>query len=126
VTCNCALTRTIRVARAVPVISSVTAVRAAGGINLTIIGFSTTRELTQATFQFAVKAGSNVPATSFTVPIAAAATTWFASTPSNQFGGQFSLPQPFTITGDPASVTGVTVTLSNSQGASQPVTIQIP
>jgi hypothetical protein len=48
-------------------------------------------------------------------------TTWFQGAQSPQFGGQFVLTMPFTITGDLNSVNQVTVTLSNSAGNSQAV-----
>jgi hypothetical protein len=125
VSCNCALTRTIRVAKGVPVISSVRAVRSAGAITITIIGFSTTRELTQAAFQFTTAAGSNVQTTSFTVPVSTFFTTWYTSTQSTQFGSQFLLTEPFTIQGDANAVTNVSVTLTNTQGASQPTSAAV-
>jgi hypothetical protein len=118
VTCNCPLNRNIRVAKSVPVITTFRAARISGGITLTIIGFSTTRELTQAVVQFTVSAGGNVPTTSFTIPVSTAAASWFTSAASTQFGSQFSLPIPFTISGDPNVITSVSVTLSNTQGTS--------
>ncbi len=122
VTCNCALTRTIRIAKSAPVISSVGAARVANGLNITIIGFSTTRELTQVTFQFV---GNNLQTTSFTVPLTSSFTTWYQSPQSAQFGSQFLLTEPFTIQGDPNAVTSVSVTLANAQGTSQPVTATV-
>jgi len=125
VACNCTLTRTIRVAKGPPVISSVRAVRSAGAITITIIGFSTSREMTQATFQFTTAAGANVTTTSFTVPVSTFFTTWYTSTQSAQFGSQFLMTQPFTVSGDANAITNVSVTLANSAGTSTAVSAAV-
>lgn len=125
VACNCALTRIIRVAKSVPVITSVRAVRGSGAITITIIGFSTSREITQAAFQFTTAAGSNVTTTSFTVPVSTFFTTWYTGTQSTQFGSQFLMTQPFTISGDANAVTNVSVTLTNAQGTSTAVSAAV-
>jgi hypothetical protein len=59
------------------------------------------------------------------VPITTAATTWYQSTASNAFGGQFKLTLPFTVQGDVNAITSVSVTLSNSQGASTSVSANV-
>ena len=46
---------------------------------------------------------------------------WYKSETSTAFGSSFKYRQPFTISGDSNAVTGVTVTLRNSEGDSQPV-----
>ncbi len=125
ISCNCVQTRTIRVARGAPVITSVRAARGAGVITITIIGFSTSREMTQAAFQFTTAAGSNVTTTSFTVPVSTFFTTWYTSTPSTQFGSQFLMTQPFTISGDANAITNVSVTLTNAQGTSTAVSAAV-
>ncbi len=121
VSCNCTLTRTIRVAKGVPVISSVRAVRGSGIITITIIGFSTSREMTQAAFQFTTAAGANVTTTSFTVPVSTFFTTWYTSAQSAQFGSQFLMTEVFTVSGDVNALSSVSVTLANAQGTSAAV-----
>jgi len=59
--------QTIRVNPAAPVLTQVTGVRTSTGFNITITGFVTTREITQATFQFNAAPGSNLQTTSLTV-----------------------------------------------------------
>jgi hypothetical protein len=119
VSCNCQLTQTIVIPRSVPVITSARAQRTATGFTVTVTGFSTSREVTQGTFRFV---GTNLQTTELTVPVTPAFNTWFQSAASQQFGGQFSLSLPFTIQGDLASVTSVTVILTNGAGNSQPAT----
>jgi hypothetical protein len=119
VNCNCPLTRTLTIARSVPSISSVRVVRTANGFNVMITGFSTTREILQATFRFG---GTNLQTNEVVVPLTPVFNTWFQGAQSAQFGGQFVLTMPFTVQGDAAGVTSVTVTLANAQGSSQPMT----
>jgi hypothetical protein len=100
------------------VITSVQATRTATGFNVVVSGYSTTREVTQGLFRFA---GTNLQTNEATVALTQAMTAWFQGAQSPQFGGQFVLTIPFTITGDVNSVTQVTVTLTNSIGNSQAV-----
>ena len=39
------------------------------------------------------------------------------------YGSMLKIVQPFTVTGTPSQVTGVTITLTNSVGTSTPVTV---
>jgi hypothetical protein len=119
VTCNCSLTRTIRVARSAPTITSVRVTRTSTGFNVVVTGFSTTREISQGVFRFG---GTNLQTNEVTVQLGQPFTTWFQSAQSAQFGGQFVMTMPFNVSGDTAAVTSVTVTLTNAQGTSQPVT----
>ena len=120
VTPNPAPTKTIVIAPAAPVISSVTF--QSSGTNLTAIvtGYSTTRDMVSGQFHFTPAAGSPAPPTDFTVQLGTQFATWYGNPASNATGGQFVLTQPFTVsTGTGASITGLTVTLTNSKGASQ-------
>jgi hypothetical protein len=119
VTCNCPLTQTIRIARSAPTISSVRVTRTSTGFSVVVTGFSTTREVSQGLFRFG---GSNLQTSELSVQLAQPFTTWFQGAQSAQFGGQFVLTMPFNVSGDTASVTSVTVTLTNGVGASQPAT----
>jgi hypothetical protein len=113
----------MRVDRLAPRIATARATRTADGIELTITGFATTRELSNATFRFTPAPGASFTQTEFTVDVREAAARWFADGRSVEFGSQFTLTQPFRITG--ASVSSVAVTLTNGQGTSQPATVQI-
>ncbi len=108
-------TRTIRIARAVPVLTSVSARREGVALNIELTGFATGREVTAAEFQFT---GGPV----FTVSLAAPLGDWYRATQSERFGSLFRLTLPFLGIGSP----GVAVTLINSTGRSQPLTARLP
>ena len=114
----------VTVPAAPPVINSVTLTRNGNGITIAILGLSTTRDMTQAEFQFTPASGASLKTTDLTVDLTGPFTTWYQSTSSDAFGTTFLYTQPFTLSSDATSVGGVTVTLTNSQGASQPVTAQ--
>ena len=114
-----ALTQTIQIAPAVPVISGVTATATSSGFQVTVTGYSDTREVSQAVLQFTAASGQTLQTTSLTVSLASAASTWFGGSNSDQYGSQFILTLPFTVSNGSASGIGsVTVTLVNSQGSS--------
>jgi len=119
-------TITIRIAKAAPVLRTVTVTRTAAGFDVTIVGYVTTRDITTAQFHFTSAAGANVQAVDFTQQLAPVFTTWFQSAASQPFGSQFTLAQPFTISGSATAVTNVTVTMSNSVGTSNAITATIP
>ena len=110
--------QTLRINAGAPVIRSVTATRSGSTFTVTVVGFATDRELTQAVFQFT---GSNVQTASVTVPVDQLFAAWFGGAASAQYGGQFTFTQPFTVQGDPAAVVSVSVTLTNKIGSSTPV-----
>jgi hypothetical protein len=118
-------TQTIRIAAAAPAISSVTAIRNASGFTVTVIGFSTPRQVTQATFQFAAAASANLQTSSLPIATTSLFTGWYSSAAAAPFGSQFSFVQPFTVTGDSAAIASVTVTLTNAQGTSPAVTANL-
>ncbi|MBV8818559.1 MAG: putative Ig domain-containing protein, partial [Acidobacteriaceae bacterium] len=83
--------RSIRVDRVAPAITSSAKVQTAQGFQINLVGYSTTREVTQGTFHFVF---SNGGTQDVTVPMSDAAKAWFGSTASAPYGGQFSLSQP--------------------------------
>jgi hypothetical protein len=115
----------ITIRRAVPVITAVRLTRASGNLEVRVEGFTNTRQLAEArvTFTFA----NNVDVTSSstaTVNVASAIQAWFANAASIPFGGQFGLTLPFSVTGDPANITSVSVVVTNGEGASSAVSAQ--
>jgi hypothetical protein len=110
----------IVIARSAPVITALRVQRTATGFDVTITGFSTSREITQGAFRFT--GTTNLQTTEAVVPLSSTFNTWFQSEASNAFGGQFTLRIPFTIQGDTATVNALTVTLTNGTGNSQPST----
>jgi len=100
---------------------------AGADFEVTVTGYSTTREMTDASFDFAAKGNFNL--TSGTVTVAnfgAAATSWYASTASSASGGAFTFTQPFKVAGDKTGIATVTVTLKNTSGTSATATANFP
>ncbi len=94
----------------------------ATGFDVVLTGYSTTRDMTTATFTFTAAAGSQFTgASTFSVPVNAAYTAWYQSAQSQSFGSMFQLQVPFTITGNTGILQSVSVTLTNSVGTSAPV-----
>jgi hypothetical protein len=91
------------------------------GFTVEMLGFSTTREIKQATLTF-TSSQTITGGNTFTVDVTAAFNAYFSSANGIANGGTFKLDIPFTITGADASiVTAVTVTLTNSAGVSTSV-----
>jgi hypothetical protein len=104
----------------------------ATSVTLVVSGHATTRALRDVQFNFEAAAGSGVTVTttSFTIDVASLADSWFRSTGSAAFGGQFSISVPFTIQPSAAGATlpplntlfrAVSVTTSNPVGSSNTV-----
>jgi hypothetical protein len=110
-------TRTITVRRRPPRITSLSASRSASGLQVVAVGLSSTRSIDSAIFQFT---GPNIGTIQVTVDVRSAFQSWYQSTGSGQYGSQFQLTVPFTVTGNTADVTGVSATLTNSEGTSTP------
>ena len=110
--------RTIQVPASVPVISSVTAAASTGGFTVTIVGFSNTRDMSQAVFSFTAASGVNLQTSQATVAVGSAFSQWFGSAAAAPYGGQFTLTQAFTVSGTQPAVSSVSVTLANSVGTS--------
>ncbi|HSP67795.1 MAG TPA: putative Ig domain-containing protein [Bryobacteraceae bacterium] len=111
-------TRTITIDAAVPVINSVALQQVTGGINVVVTGYSNTREVSSGSFTFTVSSGNTLSVATLVVPLTSAYTAWFNNSASNPTGGQFKLTVPFSVTGSATAITKVTVTLTNSKGAS--------
>ncbi len=84
------------------------------GFILNVTGFSTTRSLSKLNFQFRVSSDVTAPSSLVTLDVSAAATNWYSSTAAQQFGGQFSITVPFTLTGTGALATPTTTSSSSS------------
>ncbi len=110
---------TTQVAAAPPVISSVTVTPGTNGFTVQVVGLSTTRDLVSATVQFIPTAGSTtLQTTQANISLSAAAGTWFQSSQSSAYGGQFTLTLPFSVVGGTAPLDSVSVALTNSVGSS--------
>ena len=95
-----------------------------GGFTVEVIGFSTTRELSKVNFTFITNGSISIDGGgSFTIDVTQAFNTYFSSDNGLKNGGTFKMDIPFTITGaDASAITGATLTLVNSVGASVSVT----
>jgi hypothetical protein len=113
------LTQSIQIDPSAPVISAVTATASSSSLTVTITGYSNTRELTEAMVQFAPATGQTLQTTSLTVPLTSAAASWFGGSASDQYGSQFTLTLPFTVSnGDASAIGSVSVQLVNTKGTS--------
>lgn len=115
--------RSVTLARRAPVISSVRLTRSGSSIELRIEGFTSSRRLTEARVTFTAAAGVDLTTNSqVTVNVQAAIQAWFANAAAGQFGGQFALVLPFTVSGDAANISSVSVVIVNEDGSSNTVT----
>lgn len=113
----------VAVARTAPVIRSVRLAKTGAGFEVWITGYSNSRDLGTATFTFQ-QGSSSLGTASAQVDLTRSARDWYTDSGSRVFGSQFTIIQPFTVNGNQDAVAGVTVTLTNSQGASLPVSAQ--
>lgn len=117
-------TKTIVNPSGVPFISTVSFQQTPGGVTVTVIGFSSTRDMVSGTFTFAPATGVSFTQPAVTVQLASAFSTWWSNTAqSNPFGTQFTLTVPFSLSTQSTSVVSVTVTLTNSKGTSNAVSL---
>jgi hypothetical protein len=102
------------------IVGTPTVTRTTNGLQITFVAFATSREVTSADFQFISTTGqtSNV-----TVSLTSLVGGWYGSPQSDGYGSLFQIEQPFSVTGNPSQITGVTIVLGNSRGNSPPVTV---
>jgi hypothetical protein len=117
--------RTIVISPGPPSITTVTATRTSTGFTVTVTGFATTRQITQALFQFNAASGSTIQNGSATISTDTLFSQYYQSPAAAPFGGQFSLTIPFTVQGSTQGIVSVTVTLVNSLGNSTAVTANL-
>jgi hypothetical protein len=106
----------------VPVVTKVTFGAIANGtFTISVTGRSTPRDMTSALFHFALPTNTQPSTLDVTVPLTSAFAGWYGSSASNTFGSTFTVTVQFSFTGPPGSTvpfTAVTVTMTNSVGAS--------
>ncbi len=117
---------TVTVARSKPVVQRATASRTSTGIQVTITGFATTREVNRVDVEFVAAPGANLGTSRVPIDVTELFNRWYTSQESAPFGSLFTLTIPFTAQGDPAAAQSVGVTLSNGDGDSQRVEATIP
>jgi sugar lactone lactonase YvrE len=97
--------------------------RSSAGFDVEITGYSTSREITAATFDFGAASGAKLLTVELQPDVSSSFTGYYQSGASGTVGGAFVYTQPFIAQqGDANVVASVTATLTNSQGTSQPKT----
>ena len=114
----------VSVPNAAPVITSATLTRSGNTLTVTIQGYSSTRDMSLATFDFTAASGSSISNPDIDVDVASEFTTWYASDTSVQYGSSFSYSQVFNLNNDSSTIGSVSVVLTNSVGQSNQVTAQ--
>lgn len=117
-------TQTFTTEPTVTQISSVQLQQTPGGVTVVIVGYSSTDSVESGTFTFALKSNATITTNDITVNVSTQFQAYYATTASYATGSEFTLSVPFAITGNPADLTGVTVTLLNGKGESNPATSQ--
>ena len=118
-------TRIITIPAQAPVITKVAARHTTGGLEVEVTGFSNSRDMVSSTFQFQASAGTSLQTSQVTVQVGQIFGTWYSDATSQPFGSLFTFTQPFTISGNAAGITNVSVTLTNPQGASSAVSASV-
>jgi sugar lactone lactonase YvrE len=116
----------VQIPQLVPVITNVRILnKNTGGFDVEVTGYSTSREITSAKFDFGAASGANLLTVELQPNVTGTFTSYYQADASSAVGGAFVYTQPFIVKqGDVNAVASVTVTLSNSQGASEPKTAQ--
>ena len=116
----------VQIPRLPPVITSVRIInRTSAGFDVEITGYSTSREIGTATFDFGAASGQKLLTAELQPDVTSSFVTYYQSPSSDPAGGAFVYTQPFVIKqGTVKAVASVTVALANSQGSSPSVTAQ--
>jgi hypothetical protein len=117
VTPNPAPVFSARVERSAPKVNSVTVTRAGSVLTVRIVGFATSREVTDALFHFTPASGSSLQTSDVRISVDTLFSTWFQAPASAQLGSQFAFSQPFNIQGDVNAVNLDSVVLTNRVGS---------
>ena len=116
----------ITVPSVVPKITSVSASRISGGLQVTISGYSPERRVTEVDFGFDIRMASGGTQRVNLINTAESQfKDWFQSAASVPFGSTFVFQQLFGVNGDSTSIQTVTITLKNGQGSTTSSAITI-
>jgi len=107
-----------------PVVTSSTLTRSGNAVTVNIIGYSNTREVQQAVFQFVPSAGSSLNDPNITVPVATLFAGWYSTAASQTYGSSFLYTQTFNLSESDSTIGSIIVTLINTAGTSITVTVQ--
>jgi hypothetical protein len=107
-----------------PVILSASILSTSGQRSLAVTAYSTTREVRDLLL-IPVDAGG-IAVSQHSVDISKTVSTWFASSQSIPFGGEFSLLVPLAVISDAAGIRALNISISNGQGSSSSVVLAWP
>jgi uncharacterized repeat protein (TIGR01451 family) len=99
-----------------PAITNISASRTGSGFRVVIVGHSTPRQMTGATFRFTATSDVDLRTQSIPVDLSQAFSTWYQRSDSAQYGSLFSLTIDFTVEGPANAIIAVSATLTNAQG----------
>jgi hypothetical protein len=123
---------TLTVARAAPQLSTATILnKTLTSFTVILKGHSTTRGLRQLDIQLTPRSGENFSTTRLTLDVTSAASSWFQSAASRDFGGAFQVAIPFTLQNGNSSddlvrrLESLTITATNESGVSSALTVLI-
>jgi len=117
-------TQTVTNKPTVPSISSVKLSQTPGGVTVVVTGYSSTDDMISAVYTFTLSSNATITANYVSVPVSFYFEPYYGTTASDATGSEFTLTVPFTVTGNPNDLVGVTVTMINSVAASNPVSSQ--
>jgi sugar lactone lactonase YvrE len=113
---------TIVVLAVAPTISNLSFTTSGDTLTVLVTGYSNTREIQSATFNFTPASGATLAMTTIIVPATTMFLTWYSSSDSVAYGSTFTYTQNFLLSGSATVVGGVGVTLTNTVGPSQEAT----
>lgn len=99
--------------------------RSGSSLDLVVSGLSTARKITQLALQITPVPGANLQSTTLQSNVEATFDTWYVSTASRQHGSQFSAVVRLLVNGDANAIQSVSVTATNAQGTSAPVSVSL-
>ena len=112
--------RQFRVARQAPVITDACYVPVTGGLNIVVTGFSTTRQLANATVTLTPASGGTER--SMTIDVAGSGYDYFSTDEAVRNGGAFTLTLPFAIEG--GDTNNASLELTNASGSTSVRSVQ--
>ncbi len=110
-------TQTLAIAPLAPTVTSAQLAISGQNITVQVTGFSTTEQVTQASFSFTTSGNNQLQTAQFTVQVGTLFSTWYMDPTAPNFGSQFLYTQTFTVQGDPSVVVLQSVGLTNQVGA---------
>jgi sugar lactone lactonase YvrE len=114
----------IVVPKVAPTISKVSFTTSGNTLTVLVTGYSSTREIQSAVFNFTPMSGTTLAEKSITVSSTSLFATWYSDGDSTQYGSEFTYSQTFTLSTAASAVSNVGVTLTNTIGTSTEVTPQ--